>query len=196
MQITLRIIETEVNNQLDALSLQQDRFIKYYTALSVQTIQARLNNAFQYSDFAARAAFMNTLFNTWDVSDDSKVLQCTDFKVTLSIDFLDKLRTFGQLQNSLAMRTQSVSAYFTSDGTDLSQKDKEDIFKHIGKNINALDYILRNTAFMGPNKSLGVLLMLILRNPNKPDDYKGIFFMYPGTCGDVDLYKDRVSRLV
>lgn len=175
--------------------MQQDRFIKYYTTLSVQTINARLINAVQFTTFASKLVFMNTLFKAWNVSDGSKVLRCTDINMNINIDALDKLRTFGTLHNSPVLRNQSVSSYFTSDSLELSMQDKEDITNHFGGNINSLDYILKNTALIGASKTLSVILMLILTNTANAEDYKGIFFDFPGTCGDVEFYSSKVSRL-
>jgi hypothetical protein len=186
----------QVNDQLNALIEQQDGFIRYYTAVTVETINNRIYNVNQFTSFLAKFQFMNTLFTGWAVAESNPRLACTEITVELNDSSLRSLRDKSASHNSPVLNDKTVSSYFTSNDVELSDNDKESISKHIGINSNALNFGIQQSAVIGNDNQLEIISIMMLSNINDPKDFKGMYYLFPGSCGDIDTFKTVISRLI
>lgn len=137
---------------------------------------------------------MNTLFKTWLVGEANPSLSCTEIVAELSEAGLNKLRNKAGLQNSPVLNSETVASYFSSNGIDLNDKEKEEISKHIGTNINSLNFAIQHSVDISASKYLELTNVLLLTNTKNKDDIKGIYFVSPGSCGVMSLYASKMSK--
>jgi hypothetical protein len=183
-----------VQEQLNALKKQQDNFIKYYTAVSVDTVNYRLTNAHYFAGFIAKLSFMNTLFSNWTIADANPELLCTEITVDATVQGIRNLHEKSSSHNSPVLNNKVVSSYYTSTGMELSDMEKQEISKHIGTNMNSLNFGIQHSTILGNNKQVQVLIIMILTNIKDAKDFRGIYHLFPGSCGDIDLLAPYISR--
>lgn len=138
---------------------------------------------------------MNTLFKGWAVNDANPQLACTEITVELVESSIRSFRDKSSKHNSPVLNDKTVSSYFTSSDIELSDTEKASISKHIGTNMNALSFGIQHSTILGNDKQLEVVTILLLRDTKNANNFKGLYYLFPGSCADIDTFKTVISRL-
>lgn len=192
----MREIDKQVSEQVSKLIVQQDTLISYYTTVIAETLMQRVANVQDFANFGATFAYFNTLFNSWNVSETGDPMVCKEVQISLTDATLGTLRDMTKSHNTPILSRAAVPGFFTSNVNGLSIEDQQRLVSHFGNNINIFNFALRDSLSSNIEERIGLLTIQALTNVANESDYRGIFHIFPGGCGDVDLYRPKIGRAI
>lgn len=194
--LNLSNMEQQVNDQVNLLITQQDTLIQYYTTVTAETLYARVENVHQFAGFVSKFAYLNTLYNFWNVSEGGDLMACKEVQINLTDSTLGSLRDTSKNHNTPISSRVAIPGFFSSVDTIMSLADQQTLISQFGNNLNIFNFAMRDSFSSFIEERIGLLTIQMITNTADNSDYKGIFHVFPGGCSDVDHYRPKVKELV
>ena len=161
--------------------------------MTSETIESRLNNSQSFANFTATTAYLNILFDGWNISASSDILACKEIGIPYSITDLGVLKDKSAIHNVPTLANEVVPGFFTSASAEMTTTEKSVINALFFKNFASFNFTMVNSLNTGNDKYLGVITILLLTNVNTLTDIRGLFFVTPGGCADLQYYRPRIG---
>jgi hypothetical protein len=205
----LKKIDTEVNKQLAQLNEQQRRFLLYYTGLTANTIDQRMMNLQNLSIFLGNVSYYNILYDQWFTQPTTDAyVGCREYNYEVNDPKkLGVENPLSELHGQYMADYRLVSHFFAESNASLTAPLKNTLKKHWSNQFNHLEWVMRgvheidsdnhfyylNIMINTPKNTAAGANHLYAANLNK---YMGVFTLFPGSCGALEIYRKRVERIV